>query len=316
MAGPQQQNTSSLVVDADDFSEKLFSIPERYRLVRTVGHLRMDHGDPCYRREGQRFWRASRTPEGPASFSLEEGRKQVRLRAYGSGAPWVISQGERILGLDDHPEDFQPQDKKIVGLIKRAPEARFGTAPNVLEVLLPAILGQRVTHEEAARSYRSIVRRYGEDAPSPVSLRLIPEPKKLARVPLAEFVSMGVEAKRARTIIEAAKQAKKVEEVRDMPRKEALKRLRALSGVGIWTAEVTQHSLGDPDAIAVGDFHLKNVVAYALTGQARGTDEEMVALLKPYKGHRARVVSALHSLGISPPKFAPKRRVFRPGIDG
>jgi 3-methyladenine DNA glycosylase/8-oxoguanine DNA glycosylase len=69
---------------------------------------------------------------------------------------------------------------------------------------------------------------------------------------------------------------------------------------------VTLRALGDPDAVSVGDAHLSNVVAFALTGRPRGTDEEMLELLAPWAGHRARVVRLLETSGIMPPRFGPR----------
>ena len=67
---------------------------------------------------------------------------------------------------------------------------------------------------------------------------------------------------------------------------------------------MTLRALGDPDAVSVGDAHLSNVVAFALTGAARGTDERMLELLAPWAGHRARVVRLLERSGITPPRSA------------
>ena len=69
-------------------------------------------------------------------------------------------------------------------------------------------------------------------------------------------------------------------------------------------------ALGDPDAFALGDFHLKHQVVHALTGRPRGTDEEMLALLDPYAGQRGRVVRLLQADGHRPPKFGPRQRVL------
>jgi hypothetical protein len=60
----------------------------------------------------------------------------------------------------------------------------------------------------------------------------------------------------------------------------------------------------------VGDFHVKNTVAWALTGRARGTDEEMVATLAVYTGQRWRVVRMLERCGFTAPRFAPRRRLL------
>jgi 3-methyladenine DNA glycosylase/8-oxoguanine DNA glycosylase len=83
--------------------------------------------------------------------------------------------------------------------------------------------------------------------------------------------------------------------------------LRRHHGVGPWTAaEVTLRALGDPDAVSIGDAHLSNVVAFALTGRPRGTDEEMLRVLEPWTGHRARVVRLLEASGIAPPRYGPR----------
>ena len=92
-----------------------------------------------------------------------------------------------------------------------------------------------------------------------------------------------------------------------MPRADGYARLRAVPGIGPWTAaEVMLRATGDPDAVSVGDFHLKNLVAYAFTGARKGTDEEMVELLEPYRGHRARVIRLLEASGIRPPAHGPR----------
>ena len=52
-------------------------------------------------------------------------------------------------------------------------------------------------------------------------------------------------------------------------------------------------AMGDPDAVAVGDYHLKNLVVHALAGEPRGTDERMLELLAPYAGQRGRVIRLL-----------------------
>jgi 3-methyladenine DNA glycosylase/8-oxoguanine DNA glycosylase len=52
-------------------------------------------------------------------------------------------------------------------------------------------------------------------------------------------------------------------------------------------------ALGDPDAVFVGDLHVPHLVSSALAGEQRGSDERMLELLEPYRGHRARVVRLL-----------------------
>jgi 3-methyladenine DNA glycosylase/8-oxoguanine DNA glycosylase len=81
----------------------------------------------------------------------------------------------------------------------------------------------------------------------------------------------------------------------------------ALPGIGPWTAaEVVRIVFGDPDAVSVGDFHIPNTVAWALAGEARGTDARMLELLEPFQGHRGRVCDLLAYGGIGAPKFGPR----------
>ena len=80
--------------------------------------------------------------------------------------------------------------------------------------------------------------------------------------------------------------------------------------MGLWTsAEVARLAHGDADAVSVGDFHVKNLVAFALAGEPRGTDERMLELLEPFEGHRGRVCLLIESSGLSAPKYGPRQRI-------
>ncbi|HQV57616.1 MAG TPA: hypothetical protein PKV27_06370, partial [Ilumatobacteraceae bacterium] len=88
-------------------------------------------------------------------------------------------------------------------------------------------------------------------------------------------------------------------------------RLAKIPGVGPWTiGSVLGPTLADPDALAVGDYHVKNLVSWALAGRARGTDEQMLELLSPYAGQRGRVVRQLALDGWRAPAFGPRQRIL------
>lgn len=70
-------------------------------------------------------------------------------------------------------------------------------------------------------------------------------------------------------------------------------------------AEVAQRALGDADALSVGDFHLSQLVGWALVGKPLD-DAGMVELLEPWRPHRGRVVRLLEVSGASLPKFGPR----------
>ena len=52
------------------------------------------------------------------------------------------------------------------------------------------------------------------------------------------------------------------------------------------------------------------MVAWALVGEPRATDERMLELLEPYAGQRGRVVRLIKTAGLGAPKFGPRKRVL------
>jgi 3-methyladenine DNA glycosylase/8-oxoguanine DNA glycosylase len=189
------------------------------------------------------------------------------------------------------------------------PDVRFGASRSLYHELLPTILGQRITAGEAVRQWRLLVRRLGRPAPGPFGLTLPPDPDDLAGRPTWWFHPLGIEVKRADALRTAARHARRLWTWADEP--DPGRRLALLPGVGQWTiGSVLSVSHGDPDAVAVGDFHLKNIVAHAFTGRARGTDEQMLELLQPYAGQRGRVIRLLLLDGHRAPAFGPRQRVL------
>jgi 3-methyladenine DNA glycosylase/8-oxoguanine DNA glycosylase len=125
------------------------------------------------------------------------------------------------------------------------------------------------------------------------------------------FHPLGIERSRADALRTVGRHAARLWEWARLPAAECAQRLVLLRGVGEWTiGTVLASALGEPDALAVGDYHLKNIVAHALTGQPRGTDERMVELLQPYRGQRGRVVKLLMLDGHRAPKFGPRQRIL------
>ena len=99
----------------------------------------------------------------------------------------------------------------------------------------------------------------------------------------------------------------RLEQAVTMSPADAMARLQVVPGVGEWTAaETLQRAMGHPDAISVGDYHLKNWVTHFLTGRARGTDLEMIELLLPWAGQRQRVVRLIELSGVGAPRFGPR----------
>ncbi len=277
-------------------------------LRRTLAIHARGPGDPMMRLAGNEAIRATRTIDGPATIRLVACDRRLEAEAWGPGADRALDAVPALVGLDDDRSGWEPDRHPLVReLDRRNRGVRLGRSEAVIEALVPAILEQKVTGREAWRGLRGIVRRWGEPAPGPFGLRLLPVPAALAAVSYFELHPLGIERRRADLVRRVADRANRFEEIVTMARPDAYARLTALPGIGPWTAaEVALRALGDPDAVSVGDFHLPNVVAFALAGEARADDRRMLELLAPWRGQRARVIRLLELSGVRPPAFGPR----------
>lgn len=278
----------------------------------TLAPLQRGAGDPTQLTDVDgAVWRTARTPAGPATLRLSMDRSGVRSSAWGPGAEWIVERVPELLGAHDDVSGFMPVHAVIREAWRGLALLRLPSLGLVLECLVPAALEQRVTGREARASYRVLLRRFGEAAPGPApsAMRVMPSPAVWKRIPSWEWHRANVDPVRARTIIAAAEVAHRLEESLGMPRAVRLQRLRAIPGVGAWTAaEVAQRAWGDPDEVSVGDFHLPALVGWALAGRPVD-DDGMLELLAPYAGHRHRAVRLVELSGVRKPAFGPRMPV-------
>lgn len=277
---------------------------------RTLGPLRRGHADPCHRVEPDgAVWRTTRTPEGPASYRItQRGLHEIACTAWGSGAEWVVAGLPDLLGGRDDLTGFDDSHPLLTRTHALHPGLRIPRTGRVMEALVPAVLEQKVTGKEAMAAWVWLVRRYGEPAPgpAPMGMHVPPDAASWAMVPSWDWHRAGVDPKRSRTIVTAARVAARLEEACGMEREAAAARLSAVAGIGDWTvAEVAQRALGDADAVSVGDYHLAAFVGWALIGQPVD-DDGMLALLEPWRPHRFRVIRLLGLSGASKPRFGPR----------
>jgi len=291
--------------------ERIWHAGRPVDLRRTLGGLLRGTGDPAHQLDSRgTFWWACATPIGDATIALRANQGSVSATAWGEGADWMLDRVPTVLGESDDWSGLDLTDLPHLGdLLRHHPGMRLPSTGRIFDSLVPAILEQRVTGNEARRSWRQLLFRYGTPAPGPVpGMRLAPTPRVLLQIPTWDWHRLGVDGQRQRAVRAAATVANRLEECTELSRDDAMKRLQVVPGIGMWTAaETAQRALGHPDAVSVGDFHLANVVVHHLTGAARGTDEEMLELLQPWSGQRQRIVRLIEmSPAAGPPKFGPR----------
>lgn len=281
---------------------------------RTLASLGRGPGDRTMRFTAGQVWRATRTRDGAATLVLALAGDELRAEAWGPGAERALADVPNLVGLHQEPTAFDGGHPTVTHLARRFPGVRIPRTGAVLESLVPAILEQKVIGKEARRALFELVRLHGEAAPGPPELNLClpPAPSTLAALPYYAFHPFGVEQRRAGLVRRVAARAAWFEAIVDLPLPEAYARLTAVPGIGPWTAaEVAVRALGDIDAVSVGDFHLRNLVAFALAGEPRGTDARMLDLLEPYRGQRARVIRLLELSGLRAPRYGPRLSLRR-----
>jgi 3-methyladenine DNA glycosylase/8-oxoguanine DNA glycosylase len=283
-------------------------------LLATVAPLRRGRADPTFRAEAGRavVWRTAATPFGSATLRLAQGADgAVRADAWGPGAAWVIDGVPELLGAGDDWDGLDVRHVPVLHEARRRSEGlRLTRCRQVFEMMLGAILEQKITVLEAHRAWAWLILRHGEvpPGPAPEGMRVCPPAETWRRIPSWDWHRAGVDPKRSGAVMEATRVAPGLERTLDLGRggAEVAQRLRSVPGVGIWTAaETSQRAHGDPDAPSIGDLHLAALVGNALIGRPVD-DDGMLELLEPWRGHRQRVVRLIYRSGVRTPRRGPR----------
>lgn len=288
------------------------SLDAPFDLRRSWAPLARGARDPTTRVSRDEVWRATRTPDGPATFRLAGvGAGRFVVESWGDGAAWVLDRAPDLIGTDDDPPAPKDFPSPLREHARAAAGIRLVKTHRIYELMLPVVLEQLVTGPESKRAFGNLVREHGEPAPGPTDgLLLPPDPHRLRRVDADAWLYLGILRKQGETLRRVALKAHRMEEADTMSAPDAERRLTALPGIGPWTAgTVMLYGMGHADAVPVGDYHLPNTVAFNLAGEERADDARMLELLEPYRGNRGRVVRMLESGGSAAPRRGPRRPI-------
>jgi 3-methyladenine DNA glycosylase/8-oxoguanine DNA glycosylase len=256
--------------------------------------------DPTAQLSPDCFRRAVFYRNEPAAVEICRDAGGLQVTAYGGHAQELLD--ETVIGLeqDDSYSDFATEDSGVFRLHKKYPGLRLLRVPWLYDMTCSAILQQRVRTVDAMRDWRRITLRWGTAAP--LGLHAFPPAQVLAQVPMHGLQQLGLDPRRARTLLAFARELRFTRLKSTTSFAELRKYLSRIPGIGPWTTEcVLGYGAGDIDAAIPGDLHLPRIVCYALAGEFSGSDERMMELLEPFRGHRFRIIRLLYAARIDVP---------------
>jgi AraC family transcriptional regulator of adaptative response / DNA-3-methyladenine glycosylase II len=162
------------------------------------------------------------------------------------------------------------------------------------ELAIRAVLGQQISVSAAIRLAGRLVERYGEPlrATDGALTHVFPQPEVLAPAKLA---TLGMPASRAETLSAVARAVVEDSEIlgASLGLADAVARLRAIRGVGEWTAQyIALRQLREPDAFPAADIGLMRALAQ---GAQRPSAKDLLQRAECWRPWRAYAAQHLWS---------------------
>ena len=202
----------------------------------------------------------------------DKNRVDVSIRFPDMAAlPQLIARVRRVFDLAADPDLIGAHlalDPVLAPLVAARPGLRVPGAWDGFELAVRAIFGQQITVPAAIKLLGKLVAAYG--APLPAGLRdgeglshLFPSP---ARVAGADLAGLGMPRARAMAVTSLASAIAADPAIfsRSASLEETVAKLRALPGIGEWTAQyIAMRELREPDAFPAADIGLLRAMADA-----------------------------------------------------
>jgi AraC family transcriptional regulator of adaptative response / DNA-3-methyladenine glycosylase II len=217
-------------------------------------------------------------------------RATIRFPGIASLAA-IVRRVRRIFDLSADPVAIGGdlcRDPHLAALVGRRPGVRVPGAWDGFELAVRAILGQQVTVSAAARLAGKLVAAYGDPLPADYGNGLTHTFPAAARVAAANLRPLGMPAARAQALSSLAGAAAADPRLFSPTQslEDAVGRLRALRGIGDWTAHyIAMRVLREPDAFPADDIGLLRALAGA--DGRRPSARELLARAEAWRPWRA-----------------------------
>jgi AraC family transcriptional regulator, regulatory protein of adaptative response / DNA-3-methyladenine glycosylase II len=207
-----------------------------------------------------------------------------------SALPVIIARLRRVFDLAADPLPIAAHlatDPVLAALIAKRPGLRLPGAWDGFELAIRAVLGQQISVPAAVRLAGRLACLHGEPmtTPLPGLSHIFPRPQVLAA---ADLTVLGMPRSRAATLSAVAAAVMADADLFGISRglSEALERIRAIPGVGEWTAQyIALRQLREPDAFPAADIGLMR--ALANDQGRRPTAVELLARAEKWRPWRA-----------------------------
>ncbi|NLP44170.1 MAG: DNA-3-methyladenine glycosylase 2 family protein [Peptococcaceae bacterium] len=146
---------------------------------------------------------------------------------------------------------LKKKDKKLGLAIERIGPIRRRVIPDLFEALVNSILSQQISSKAAATVWNRMLERF----------ELI-TPACIAEASVEDIQQCGTTFRKANYIkdisVAVLSGELNLEELKQLPDQQVIKRLTSLKGIGIWTAEMLLiFSLQRPDVVSWGDLAIR-----------------------------------------------------------
>jgi AraC family transcriptional regulator of adaptative response / DNA-3-methyladenine glycosylase II len=204
--------------------------------------------------------------------------------------PQIIARLRRVFDLAADPDAIALQlvkDPTLAPLLAARPGLRVPGAWDGFELAVRAVLGQQITVPGAIRLAGALVVRFGEKLREPdgALTHVFPDPAALIG---ADPASMGMPRSRGSALLSVAAAVVADPHIFAAGRslEEAVAQLKALPGVGEWTAQyIAMRQLREPDAFPAADIGLMRAMADA--DGIRPTASALLARAETWRPWRA-----------------------------